>query len=74
MFEIDSNLQFIILIFLIVIALLFHKKPSSMFNKNGKPKEFGNGKDKTITPVWLVSLSIALLAYVHFTIKKDDFV
>jgi hypothetical protein len=74
MFEIDNNLQFIILIFLIVVVVLFHKKPKYMFNENGKPKEFGNGKDKTITPVWLVSLSIALIAYVHFIIKKDDFV
>ena len=45
-----------------------------LFKKNGKPKEFGSGKDKTITPVWLVALTISLLFYIQITIRQDDFV
>tara|TARA_Y100001935_G_scaffold86596_1_gene71847 strand:+ start:8693 stop:8917 length:225 start_codon:yes stop_codon:yes gene_type:complete len=74
MFEIDRNLQFIILVFLATIFLIYQKKPSMMFKNNGKPKEFGSGKDKTVTPVWLVALSVSMLFYVHFTIQRDDFV
>ena len=74
MFVIDKNLQIVILIFGVVIFILFRQKPSIMFKKNGKPKEFGSGKDKTITPVWLVALTISLLFYIQFTIKNDDFV
>jgi len=74
MFEIDRNLQFIILIFIATIFLLYQQKPSMMFKPNGKPKEFGSGKEKTITPVWLVAIVVSLLSYIQFTIKKDDFV
>ena len=74
MFVIDKNLQFVILIFVAVVFILFRQKPNIMFKKNGKPKEFGSGKDKTITPVWLVALTISLLFYIQFTIRQDDFV
>jgi len=74
MFEVDKNLQIVILIFTGITFLLFKQKPELMFKKNGKPKEFGSGKDKTIVPVWLVAISISLLFYVRFTLKKDDFV
>ena len=74
MFEIDRNLQIVILIFAGTTFLLFKQKPELMFKKNGKPKEFGSGKDKTIIPVWLVAISVSLLFYVQFTIKRDDFV
>ena len=74
MLEIDRNLQFVILVFLATIFILYRQKPAMIFKTNGKPKEFGSGKGKTITPAWLVALSVSLLFYVNFTIKKDDFV
>jgi len=74
MFEVDKNLQIVILIFIGTIFILFKQKPEIMFKNNKKPKEFGSGKDKTIVPVWLVAISISLLFYVRFTLKKDDFV
>ena len=74
MFVIDKNLQVVILIFGAIIFILFRQKPPMLFKKNGKPKEFGSGKDKTITPVWLVALTISLLFYIQITIRQDDFV
>ena len=74
MFDIDKNLQFVILVFLATVFLLYKQKPSMIFKPNGKPKEFGSGKDKTITPVWLIALAISLLFYVQSTVKNDDFV
>jgi len=74
MLEIDSNLQFVILVFLATIFLLYQKKPSMIFKTNGKPKEFGSGSDKTITPPWLIALAVSLLFYVQTTVKNDEFV
>ena len=37
-------------------------------------KNLDTGKDKTITPVWLVALTISLLFYIQITIRQDDFV
>ena len=42
--------------------------------KTGKIKQFGTGPLKTICPFWLVSLCIALLAYVYLSVKEDEFV
>ena len=74
MFEIDRNLQIVILIFSGLLIFLYKKKPRMMFHEDGKVKEFGSGPNKTITPVWLVSLAIGLLIYLQFTVKDGDFV
>jgi hypothetical protein len=35
-----------------------------MFDKNGKPREFGIGyKNKTILPLWLMVIILAILIY-----------
>jgi hypothetical protein len=74
MFDIDRNLQVVFLVFIGSIFLFYQKKPSIMFKEDGKPKEFGSGGDKTIAPIWLISLMISILFYIQFTVKKDDFV
>jgi|TARA_B110000881_G_C18406694_1_gene428773 hypothetical protein len=74
MLEIDRNLQFVILVFFATIFILYRQKPAMIFKTNGKPKEFGSGRDKTIAPVWLIALTISLLFYVQSTVKNDDFV
>ena len=74
MFEIDRNLQIVIILFIGISYILYKRKPSMMFDKNGKIKEFGTGPEKTITPFWLVSLTIGLLIYVRFTVRDGDFV
>ena len=74
MFEIDRNLQIVILIFIGLLIFLYKKKPRMMFHEDGKVKEFGSGPNKTITPVWLVSLSISMLIYLQLTVKDGDFV
>jgi hypothetical protein len=39
-------------------------KPNIMFDKNGKPREFGIGyKNKTILPLWLAVIILAILSY-----------
>ena len=74
MFEIDRNLQIVIVIFIGILLVLYKKKPSIMFHADGSAKQFGTGPKKTTTPAWLVSLSITLLIYLQLTVKDGDFV
>ena len=74
MFDIDRNLQIVIVIFIGILMVLYKKKPSIMFHNDGSAKQFGTGPNKTTTPAWLVSLSITLLIYLQLTVKDGDFV
>ena len=39
-------------------------KPNIIFDKNGKPREFGIGyKNKTIVPLWLTVIILAIVSY-----------
>ena len=60
-----------ILIFLIMFILLIINKPRFIFKKNGQPREFGIGyKNKTILPIWLAVIIIAIFSYFFvFTYK-----
>ena len=74
MFDIDNNLQVVIIIFIFILFFLYQNKPKMIFHNNGSAKEFGSGENKTITPVWFVGLSITLLIYLLFIVKGHDFV
>ena len=59
----SSRLQISILIYLVLIFLLIYLRPSKKKKKNGKFKEFGTGKNKTILPFWLIILIFAFFSY-----------
>ena len=51
-------------IFLILFIVIILSKPSFIFDKYGKPREFGLGyKNKTIIPIWLVIIFLAIFSY-----------
>lgn len=53
-----------ILIYIILFALINVLKPGFMYNPDGSLKEFGVGyRKKTIIPVWLSSILLAIIAY-----------
>ncbi len=53
-----------IIIFLILFIIVIFTKPQFIFDKNGKPREFGVGyKNKTICPIWLVIIILGILSY-----------
>lgn len=53
-----------ILIYIILFALVNVLKPAFMYNPDGSLKEFGVGyRKKTIIPVWLGSIILAIIAY-----------
>lgn len=53
-----------IIIFLLLFAIILLTKPTIMFDKNGKPRDFGIGyKNKTILPLWLAVIILAIFSY-----------
>jgi len=54
-----STILFIILFIIIQIT-----KPNFLYNKDGSLREFGVGyKNKTIFPIWLLSIILGILCY-----------
>ena len=53
-----------ILLFIIIFGAIQMMKPSCFYNKDGSIREFGIGyKNKTILPIWLLSLVLGILCY-----------
>lgn len=59
-----NKTNFAIAIFLIVFTLFHYVKPSFAYGKEGEFRQFGVGyKNKTVVPIWLVSIAIAIFSY-----------
>jgi hypothetical protein len=53
-----------VVLFLLLFALIMYIKPTIIFDKTGKPREFGIGyKNKTILPLWLTVIILAIVSY-----------
>ena len=53
-----------ILIYIVLYSLINILKPAFMYNPDGSIKQFGVGyRKKTIIPVWLISVLIAIISY-----------
>ncbi len=53
-----------ILLFIVIFGMIQWMKPVCFYNRNGSLREFGIGyRNKTILPVWLLSLVLGLLCY-----------
>ena len=56
--------SFAIILFLCAFAVINYYKPAILYEENGKIRDFGLGtKKKTILPIWLVTIMIAILSY-----------
>jgi hypothetical protein len=53
-----------IILFLFIFGSIQMMKPACFYNKDGSIREFGIGyKNKTIMPLWLLSLVLGILCY-----------
>jgi hypothetical protein len=53
-----------IIIFLVIFGLIQMYRPGFLYNRDGSIREFGVGyKNKTILPLWLLSLILGILSY-----------
>jgi hypothetical protein len=54
-----------IILFIIIFSFIQLLKPSFLYNNDGSIREFGIGyKNKTILPIWLLSIILGILCYV----------
>jgi hypothetical protein len=53
-----------VVLFIIIFVFIQMMKPICFYNKDGSIREFGVGyKNKTIFPIWLLSLILGILCY-----------
>ena len=53
-----------IFIYVLLYSMINILKPAFMYNTDGSIKQFGVGyRKKTIIPVWLISILIAIISY-----------
>jgi len=53
-----------IVLFVLIFGSIQVMKPSCFYNNDGSIREFGIGyKNKTILPIWLLSLVLGILCY-----------
>jgi hypothetical protein len=62
---VKNNINLVaIVVFLILFTIVVVSKPSCLFNKDGSFRKFGIGyKNKTVIPIWLVTIILGILAY-----------
>jgi len=75
---IKSNiLLFTVICYLSLFACIVYLKPKTIFDNDGTPLHFGLGyTKKTITPIWLIVIFIAIISYLFilFYINHDRFI
>ena len=53
-----------VVLFIIIFGTIQMMKPACFYNRDGSIREFGVGyKNKTILPIWLLSLVLGILCY-----------
>jgi hypothetical protein len=58
------KVSFAIFIFLVIFGFIHLVKPGFIYNQDGGFRPFGVGyRNKTVVPIWLVSICIAILSY-----------
>ena len=62
---VKNNINLVaIVLFLILFTIVVISKPACLFNKDGSFRKFGIGyKNKTVIPIWLVTIILGILAY-----------
>ena len=59
-----NKLNIAVFIFLMLFTIVHITKPSFIYNNEGGFRQFGVGyKNKTVIPIWLVAIVLAILSY-----------
>jgi len=59
-----NKLNIAVFIFLMLFTIVHITKPTFIYNNEGGFRQFGVGyKNKTVIPIWLVAIILAILSY-----------
>jgi len=59
-----NKLNIAVFIFLVLFTIIHITKPVFIYNNEGGFRQFGVGyKHKTVVPIWLVAIILAILSY-----------
>ena len=60
----NNKSSFAIILFVMFFVIFQLSEPSFLYDNNGALRQFGLGmKNKTILPVWLLSIFLAIISY-----------
>ena len=57
------KLHICILLYLILLSFILLANPKFAFDNDGTLKPFGTGNNKTVLPLWLIIVLLALVSY-----------
>ena len=61
----ENKVMVAILLFIVVLSAIHSLKPRIIYNEQDGFRQFGIGyKQKTIVPIWIASIILAILCYV----------
>jgi hypothetical protein len=61
----ENKVMVTILLFIVLLSVIHSLKPRIIYNEQGGFRQFGIGyKQKTIVPIWIASICLAILCYV----------
>ena len=61
--NLNLRIQIAVLIYLVSITVLLYSNPRWFYTRENELKPFGTGKGKTVLPLWMVILLLAILSY-----------
>jgi len=65
----QNKLNIAVFLFLILFSTVHYLKPGFVYNHDGGFRPFGLGyKHKTVIPIWVMSIILAILSYLLVTI------
>ena len=69
-----NKISIAILLFLVIFSIIHYLKPGLLYTKEGGFREFGVGyRNKTVIPIWLVSIILAILCYFSVNLYLQRF-
>ena len=69
-----NKISIAILMFLVIFSIIHYLKPGLLYTKDGGFREFGVGyRNKTVNPILLVSIVLAILCYFSVNVYLQRF-